>query len=367
VVSGDEPRLRSRLLVPWGEQLPLEVAEIGPRPGTSYFVTPGPQQRPARPFLEPSAAPDGSIAARVVGGDRSPRGQVVLVAPGGDPRVVTLASAPLAVAAGDDDRFWALHGGGQLVQHGADGGAIRSLPSDAVVIVPGRDGAVWAVKAGEALLIDGGGRELARVPWTDRVGSAPAPAGALAALDRDGSLRLLEGDGASAGAGTLEPPTSPHERLLAAGADAVLTAVGAGVRRRRGGAALEQLPLQAAGLSVAGEPWISGRAGEALVELRREGGASRYELDAAPAEGALRAVAVDDGAVTIIGPADVWRFAGGEPSGHELLDEARLNDDVFPIAWELTALAGTSSGTVLAAASGPAGVALVELSWPAVP
>lgn|GEM_PF-4074503 len=357
-------RLRTRLLVPWSERLPLTVAEVGLRPGSSFLATPGPQQRPARPFLEPSAAPDGSVAARVVGGDRAPLAQVVLAAPGGQPRLAAVASAPLAVAASAGDGFWALHGGGQLVQHDADGGAIRSLPSDAVVILPGRDGAVWAVKAGEALLLDGSGRELARVPWTARVGSAPAPDGGLAALDRDGSLRLLDGDGAPHGAGVLEPAASPHERLLAAGADAVLTAVAAGVRRRDG-LALEQLPLQAAGLTDAGDPWISGRAGEAEVELRRDGGASRYELDAAPAEGALRAVAVADGTVTIVGPADVWRFAGGQPAGHELLDDARLQEDVFPVAWELTALAGTADGTALAAASGPAGVALLELSWPA--
>lgn len=119
-----------------------------------------------------------------------------------------------------------------------------------------------------------------------------------------------------------------------------MTAVGGGLRRRAGG--LEEIPLVAAGLTDDGRPWISGRSGPTEVELRIEDEERWLEVPDAPAVGALRVVAVEP--LTVLRPGD-------EP------------DAVFDVAWELTSTTGTPAGTVLLAASGPPGPAVIELSW----
>jgi hypothetical protein len=269
---------------------------------------------------------------------------------------VTLASAPLALAARDDGGFWALHPG-QVVQHDAEGGAVRSVAVPAVALVPAAEDGVWAVTLDEARRLDADGRELGRFPWRGGPGSAPATRGGLAAAV-DGVVHVLTADGAT----TTGPAIAPHERLLAAGPDATLTAVGGGLRRHAG--TLEEIPLQAAGLTSDGRPWISGRAGPSAVALRVQDAAREVEVGAgAPAQGALRVVAVAGDALTVLGPADAWELEDGGPPRHRALDEAAYRDAVFPVAWELTATAGTPSGSVLLAASGPPGAAVLELAW----
>ena len=320
--------MASRLVLRWGEDLEDSVGEVGPPEGGSFLVTPGPRVRLAHASLVPSASVGGRIAARVLAGSGDPQPRVVL----GD-RIVELTSAPLAAAARDDGGFWALHPG-QIVQHDAEGGAVRSVGAHAVVLIPAPEDAVWAVTLDEALLLDADGREQHRVPWRGGPASAPAAGGALARL-ADDSLELVGLDGSV----THRPVTvEPHERLLTATADTFVTAVGGGVRRGD-----EEIPLQAAGLTADGRPWISGRSGPSEVELRVEDDVRRLDMPDAPAVGALRVVAVDD-VLTLLGPGD-------DP------------DAVFDVAWELTSTTGTPWGSVLLAVSGPPGPALVELTW----
>jgi hypothetical protein len=348
-----ESRLAARLVLRWGEDLADAVAEIGPPEGGSFLVTPGPRRRPVHASLAPSAAPGGRIVARVLAGGGAP--QPVAVSDGA-PRVVTLASAPLALAARDDGGFWALHPG-QVVQHDAAGGAVRSVAVPAVALVPAAEDGVWAVTLDEARRLDADGRELGRFPWRGGPGSAPAAGGELAAAV-DGVVHVLTADGAT----TTGPAIAPHERLLAAGPDATLTAVGGGLRRHAG--TLEEIPLQAAGLTSDGRPWTSGRAGPSAVALRVQDAAREVDVGAgAPAQGALRVVSVAGDALTVLGPADAWELEDGGPPRHRALDEAAYRDAVFPVAWELTATAGTPSGSVLLAASGPPGAAVLELAW----
>jgi hypothetical protein len=341
VVTG--PRLALRALFSWGEDLADSVAEVGPPEGGSFLVTPGPRRRLAHASLAPSASAGGRLAARIADGSGAPRPQVALWDGAG--RIVELTSAPVAVAARDDGGFWALHPG-QIVHHDAEGAAVRSVPAQAAALVPAAGDSVWAVTLDDASLLDGDGREQQRLGW--RGGPRSAPAG--------GALAMLAGEELLRSDGSREPaPVDAHERLLAAAPGALVTAVGGGVRRRADG--LEEIPLQAAGLTADGRPWLSGRAGPSEVELRVEQDTRRIALGEAPAVGALRVVAVEDDALTVAGPADVWRV-GDDGAEHRPLDDA-----VFGLAWELTSVTGTPSATVVLAASGPPGAALLELSW----
>ena len=330
--------MASRLVLRWGEDLEDAVAEVGPPEGGSFLVTPGPRVRLAHASLAPSASVGGRIAARVLSGSGEPRPLVVL-----EDRIVELTSAPLALSARDDGGFWALHPG-QIVHHDAEGGAIRSVGAQAVALVPAPEDAVWAVSLDDACLLDADGGEQQRVPWRGGPASVPSAGGALARL-ADDALELVGLDGAI----TRRPvAVEPHERLLTATSEALVTAVGGGLRH-----AGDEIPLQAAGLTREGRPWLSGRSGPAEVELRVGDDVRRLDIADAPAVGALRVVAVDD-AVTVLGPADVWRQDERRP-----IDP----DAVFAVAWELTSTTGTPSGSVLLAVSGPPGAALIELTW----
>jgi hypothetical protein len=352
VVTG--PRLASRAVFAWDEHLADSVSEVGPPEGGSLLVTPGPRRRLAHASLAPSASAGGRLAARVLEGSGAARPLVALCA-GGSRRIVTLTSAPLAVAARDDGGFWALHPG-QIVQHDADGGAVRSVAAQAAALVPSAGDSVWAVTLDEASLLDADGREQQRLAW--RGGPASAPAGGGLAMLAGGAAHVVRPDGTA----TSEPAgVEAHERLLAAVPDALVTAVGGGLRRRAGG--LEEVPLLAAGLTGDGRPWISGRSGPSEVELRVNGDVRRLDLGAGvPDVGALRVVAVGAEALTVLGPADVWRI-GEERPEHRALDDATLRESVFPVAWDLTSCVGTPTGSVLLAVSGPPGPALLELSW----
>lgn len=337
--------LAERALVPWGAGLPGEVVETGPPEGGSFLAVPGPLRKPARTSLAPSISAGGRWCARAVAGDGAALPLVVFEGP----RSVWLASSPLDVCARDGGGFWAIHSG-QVVLHDAEGGAVRSEPVGAVLLVSAADDGVWAVTLDEAVRLDGGGRVAERVEWRGGTRSAPAAGGGLAA-PLDGSVEVLGGSRVSVDLG-------PHERLLAVAEDAVLTATGGSVRRHAAGS-VDEVPLQAAGLSEQGVPWISGRASPTAVELRSDGTVERFELgESAPAQGALRVVDADT--LTVVGSADAWRLRGGE---HFMLDESSYRDSVFPTAWELGTVTGTPAGTVLVSASGPPGAALLELRW----
>jgi hypothetical protein len=338
--------IERRALLRWQQPVPEELAEIGPLEG-SFLELPGPRRRPARPKLEPVTSYGGALAARVLGGDGSPRPAVLL---GGE--VVTLTSAPLALSARDDGGCWALHDG-QLVHHDTDGSALRALALDAIALVPAPGDGVWAVGTRDARRIDGGGAVADPLEWHGGLGSAPADGG-LAAVTRDG-LATLETAASDA-------QLDPHEQLLASAGGALVTRGGGGVRRRAGGQ-VEHVPLQAAGVADDGTPWVSGRAGPQTVELRLGTRVQRFDVpDHSP--GVLRVVAVDGDVIIVAALDQAWRLRGGSVEEAFALDDDSYREQLFPHLWELTAVGATPAGDLLVGASGPAGLAVLSLAWP---
>jgi hypothetical protein len=330
--------IERRAFLRWQEPVPEDIVELGPPEG-SFLELPGPQVRRARPKLEPTASYGGALAARVLGGDGSPWPAVLL-----GEAFVELGSAPLALSARDDGGCWALHEG-QLVHHGADGSAIRALALEAIALVPAPGDGVWAVGQRDARRVDGSGAIAGPFEWAGGLGSAPADGG-LAANARDG-LRTLETATPSA---TLDP----HARVLASMGGVLVTRGGGGVRRGD-----EHVPLQGAGVAADGTPWVSGRAGPQTVELRLGTEVERLDVpDASP--GVLRVVSVDGDERLVAALDQAWRLRGGRVEEAFVLDDEHA---LFPRTWELTGVAATPQGDVLAGASGPAGLAVVSLAW----
>ena len=337
------PSVERRALLRWQEPIAEEIADVTPPEGGSFLELPGPRVRLARPKLEPAASYGGALAARVLGGDGSPRPSVLL----GD-AIVALTSAPLALAARDDGGCWALHEG-QVVHHDAHGSAVRALALDAIALVPAPDDGVWAVGMRDARRIDGGGGVADPVEWHGGLGSAPADGG-LAAVTRDG-LQTLEAE-------PVDAELDPHAQLLASAGGVLITRGGGGVRR-----GAEHIPLQAAGVAGDGTPWISGRAGPQTVELRLGAQVEHFDVpDSSP--GVLRVVAVEEDSVLVAALDQAWRLRGGSVEETFALDDERYRESLFPQLWELTAVGATPAGDVLVGASGPAGLAVLSLAWP---
>lgn len=236
--------LELRALARWGEGLPDEMVEVESPDGGSI---------PARPRLEPSAAPGGAIAARVTLGDGTPV-PVVLLGGDGEFAPVFLESAPLAVAARDDGGCWALHSD-QLVHHDATGRPLRADTGSAGALVAAAGGAVWAIDAEAAALIGADGSPVGKWDWEGGAASVAGEGGSIAAWD-GARVAVLGPDGASRSL-PAEPPPAAGERLLYAGGGALLTRVAGGVRRRGGGGRVLQVPLESAGLDADGTPWVA--------------------------------------------------------------------------------------------------------------
>ena len=80
--------------------------------------------------------------------------------------------------------------------------------------------------------------------------------------------------------------------------------------------------------------------------------------------GVLRVVAVDGDVVLVAALDQAWRLRDGSIEDAFTLDDERYREALFPHLWEVTAVGATPAGDVLVGASGPAGLAVLSLSWP---
>lgn len=348
-----------RALLEWQERVAQDVVEVGPLHDGSSVELPGPRLRRVRARIEPSAATGGALAARVLRGNGT--SLPVLLLPDGATalRAVEVVSAPLGVVARDDGGCWSLHEG-QVVHHAGDGTAVRAVALPALALVPAADNGVWAVAQRDAWCVAGDGSIAGPFDWQGGLRSAPADGG-LAAPSRGAApgLELLDGDGRLVAAIPVQPALDADEQLLACAGDTIVTRDGGDVRRRAGGR-IETIALQSAGLARDGTPWISGRVGPRSLELRLGASVARLEVPDHP-PGTLRVAAVDGDTVLVCAHDRAWRLRDGTVEESFALDEDRHRREVFPSAWELTAVVGAPSGTVLLGASGPPGLAVIAL------
>lgn len=358
-----EPTIELSLMAAlrWDDRLKLEVVEVGPPPGGSFIVLPGPRRRPVRPYLDPFAGP-GGVAARVVRGDGQVTRTVVLL--GDAVQFIEAAAPPLALSAARGGVWVLTRGELQFLDN--SGARVHALHLDAVTLVGADDGAVWAVGIDTAWSVDAGGRVLARHAWGGGLGSVGS-GGALCVLEKGEPrrLRYLYPGGEE----KLVPlPFSPgtFTELLAVTGDSVITKSGAAIyfHNLSTGAGVE-VPALAAGLTNEGEAFVSGRSGPSVRLLVAPGRERRLTLPAgAPDPGAFRAVAVAGSRTLVYGRDFAAWYAGGDVEKSFAVDEKSYREEVFPFLWDFGAprfAAAAPDGLVVISAAGPTGVVLVGL------
>jgi hypothetical protein len=359
--------LKPLAVVPWSPQVPLEVVETGPMAGDSFLELPGPIRLPERPHLNPFVS-DGGVAALLQRAD----GQVfpLILSCGKEARVHPVAEAPLAVSRREDGGVWMLTQD-HLTHCNEEGQALDKVAVTGHLLVGSARSAVWVVdlQAETARLVDAGGQIRGEYGWTGGPGSAPGDGGALCALHKSQpfQVRCLRPNGEEESVDLPARPR-PAETLLAWKRQGWITRSGATFRRYGPGGGLQgQLTVQSAGLTGTGDLFLSGREGAWVNLWINRGLPQRLPLPAHLPEWGAFAVAAVEGGLCLVSGLDfaAW-YRGAEVQETFVVDEDSYRARVFPHLWSLGGLrcaAATPAGTVILSVTGPAGVALIELTW----
>lgn len=350
--AADALVVASATVLPWARLPGAAVVDVGPSSG-SMLELPGPRTRPVRPHLELSAGPAG-IAARVVQGD----GKVAALAIRGG-EVIPLAAPPLAVAARSDG-VWALYRDG-LIAHDQHGTPRHKLALSGVALIAGAGDAAWLASTDQAWHVDGGGAIHGPYAWTDPL-TAFVSGDRLCARDRHDArmLSCLASNGTASTAG-LAVALAPLEQPIALDGARLATLQGVTLRLRRGGDLLGAWTLQAAGLDAAGGGFAIS-AGDGKLGVWRPATGSRTLP--APGSSALSAARITGDDVLVYSQGRATHYRGAAAPASTAIDEAAYRAEIFPSAWEIGsqhAIALRADGTIVVAAAGAAGAALVEL------
>ena len=339
--------------LPW-DRLPAKVVDVGPPTG-SAFELPGPRTRPVRPHLELASSPAG-LAARLVQGDGAVAPLAVLGA-----EVVALPAAPLALSARRDG-VWALYRD-KLVHHDRTGAVRHEVPRTGIALLGAEADAAWLVTNDAAWHIAADGAARGPYPWPGGLVSF-AHRAQLCARDKrdDRALACLSPDGASS-APPLPASLEPLEQPLELDGDRLTTLQGATLRLRKGADILATWTFQAAGLDAAGHAFAVTAEPEQLTLWRGSPDRqlpSRTFPRVGPGSLSAASVAGDDVTLYSQGRASVHRASASEQL---TIDEAAYRAQIFPSAWSLSPSRGiaASTGGFTLAATGPTGVALIEL------
>ncbi len=355
--------LRAAAHLRWDQAVPPEVAVVGPQPGAGAFGVPGPTRIPTRSRAEVSAGEAGTVA-RILGPDGLPRPRALWV--DGPGTRVELPGAPLSLAPHADGGVWSLQRDG-LHHVAADGAVVSSVPASGVRLLGASGGGVWVLGLDGAWRVEAGGDVAGPYDWRDPFGSC-AWDGRLCRLERGSppGVRCLD----AAGRSTLREMAAeadPFERLVSVDGEVVLTSLAHTLRRRGAGGAVAELAMAGAGLTAAGEPFLATRDGETL--LLHAGGALPRRLS--PSRAGLAAdsyVLAVDGERVLLWAGDRAAWMAGETVERALeATDASYAAEIFPHAWradEPYPFAGGRDGAVLLAATGPSGIAILEIVAP---
>ena len=345
----------------WNDELNLEVVEVGPPTGGSFIDLPGPKRLPTRPYLEPFAGPCG-VAARVLWGDGQVMPLVVLVDK--TETVRSISELPLALSAGSDGGVWVLTRK-RLEYFDADGTQVHALNITGITLVGVDSGAVWVVGFDTAWFVDGDGRIRAHYPWNAGIGSVGSGS-TLCALDKGEPrrIRCLEPTGEERFL-TLPSPPSPFEQLLAFTRHEIITKSGSIFRSYGPDGILSEMTVHAAGLTAAGDAFVSGRSGSSIDLWVAKGRAQQLPLPPdAPVHGALRVVSVEGRRSLVYGLDFAAWYESGSVENTFVVDEQNFRNDVFPYMWDIGTsryAAASPDGMVILSTTGPAGASLIAM------
>jgi hypothetical protein len=352
--------LRPVAHLPWDQSLPLEVSVTGPEPGAGAFEVPGPTRIPVRPLAELTAGA-GGIVARILGPDGLPRPYAVRVE--GPGTTVSLPAPPLSLAPRADGGLWSLQRDG-LHHVSSEGAVVSSVAVFGVRLLPlGGDG-VWVLGLDQAWPVQGGGTAAGPHDWRDPLGSSvwndslcrPVPGGSagIYCLDEAGRLTFSE----------MPTAPGPFERLVAMGSEFVLTSTADTLRRYGRDGPVAALTVRGAGRTAKGEPFLAAADGDATLLWFANAPPRRLSPSKAGLSAAASVVAVQGERVLLWeGSRAAW-FAGGDVERSFPVDDAGYATELFPHAWRADRpypfVAGRN-GSVLIAASGPSGIAVLEI------
>lgn len=353
IVGDVQPRLLTFL--PWDDTLPVAVGTTGPEPGAAALEIPGAVRTPLRTWLEPTAGPNGA-AGRIV--DPDGRARPLAAAPDG--RLLTLPARPSGLAPRARG-VWMLTED-SLIAVEPDGAVAVDTGFTGVRLVPARDGAVWLLGLDSCRHVTRDGQVTAAVPWPDPFNACPdgdnlcgwdpGQPGFLVITTPDGTLERRDTGGVPA----------PFERPLAAAGTSVLSA-----RLQtlvyRSGDVRSSLTMIGAGLTADGQPFLAAecdgrawlwRAGARPIALPLLDGGPRQVLRACGDRILVRA-----------GGTALW-WENGAARDEVAVDETTYREKLFADSWVVTApfpFSATADATVVLAASGPTGIAVLAVRW----
>lgn len=344
----------------WDELPEVDVVKVQPPSGGSFLELPGSKSRPVRPYLEPFVNSHG-VAARLLRGD----GQVIPVAVvvNETPSILELPQPPLALSMRQDGGIWILNRG-ELVYSDISGKPIQTLPLSGITLVSGQGNAVWVIGLDNTWFITGEGNILGPYPWKAGFGSASSgnylcrldkkEPRKVHCLDKEGQQRLF----------TLSSSPQPFEQLLAFDEDRAVTKTASQLRLYDSDGVIAELVVQAAGLTVAGDAFISGSQESQIALFINQKEKFLRLPSSVNTLSAYPVVAVADKRFLVYGlDQGIW-YSGEQVERIFGVNEENYRQDIFPYLWQLGShnfAAANSEGTVVLSASGPTGVVLISL------
>lgn len=356
--------LRTLAHLPWEAGIQGDPVDVTPASDSGQFELAEKRRQFRRPALEPSAGPSG-IVARVLGADG--RALALAVHVTGPTRLERLPEPPLALAARRGGGLWSLEREGLRLLPG-DGDSWAPGPANGVRLLGAPQDAVWVVGLEEAWLVTDTSEPAGPFAWRFPLETI-AVGNRLVRLDRNKPATLLWLDGAGETEATSFPGRpAAMEHLLAVDGDRVWTSTHDTLQRHGPSGPDLRLAIRGAGLTAELAPFVATLLEGNLVLWRQ--GHDPLPLPLAPAALdplGVAVVAVDGERVLAWdGRRRAW-FGGGQlESAADLDPEAELSE-LVPMRWELGGpycFVATPEGSILVPASGPSGMALLELAFP---
>ena len=347
----------------WNKLPGMDVVEVHPPKGGSFFELPGPKSIPVRPYLEPFINSNG-VAARLLQGD----GQVMPVAilAKETPSIVELPEPPLALSMRQDGSIWVLNRE-ELVHSSISGETIHTLSLSGMTLVSGKGDSVWVVGLDSTWFVTGDGSISGPYPWQGGFGSV-SYGDSICALEKKKPRKVtcLSSSGQEQ-LSTLSFIPQLFEQFLAFNQNIAVTKTSSQLRIYAPNGVTANLVVQAAGLTKDGDAFISGSQ-DGKVALLTNKGKKFLPLPSISLEtqGAYPIVAVVDERSLVYGlDQGIW-YVGEEVESIFDVSEEKYRQDIFPYQWKLGGnnfAAANSDGIVVLSASGSTGLVLISLQW----
>ena len=359
----------------WGRPLKLNLSEERLLTNTSFSAVdysniPGPKNYPSRPILIPYVNFNG-IAGEIRDGGRQNDSNIILLKK--TPEIISLPTKPYNISVRNGDGIWVLFGD-RLVHYTSKGVpklTIKNPGGTRLVSVEGN--AVWLLSLTHAWFVNSDGQ--IRGSWQWHAFSESAGIGKSLCYLQKRFLRCLEPNGKenSTVIDWLEEKPRPS-RLLSFTFDTLLTGEISSLHWHKKGKNGNILTIQNAGLTNQEDAFVSVLSSDNWADVCLPNGKShsvpvsyRNPSFRFPPNPKLSVIAVEDDRTLTYGYDQAIWYGRDRSEQRFIVDEQKYRSEVFPYLWEVRIsdpmTVRDSRGTVVLAASGPTGIALIGLSF----